>query len=205
MVLSSLLLLGSLTFTTGISSGDFNFSSSNYSSKQYLDTSSINLLTNRDINTLVFKINTESNLSSYKLRLLGLPNQTSKWYTFTYSSDNTFIYNYTGNDVTTLTSSLQLELPNNTSNVNVTFSSIDLYMLNSTSANLGTSILDSIKSGLNLMEDIASEFLTGFTNLFWKENDLTIFGQFSLIFLGISITFSIIKLCLNLIRGKTGA
>ena len=70
---------------------------------------------------------------------------------------------------------------------------------------MGTAIIEAIKSGLGLMSTIASEFLTGFTTLFWTGSALTVFGQFGLIFLGISITFSVVKLCLNLIRGKTGA
>lgn len=75
---------------------------------------------------------------------------------------------------------------------------------------MGTAILDAIKSGLGLMADLAEEFLTGFTTLFWDATAnsgagaLTAFGTFSLIFLGISITFAVIALVLNVLRSNTG-
>ena len=76
---------------------------------------------------------------------------------------------------------------------------------------MGSAILDAIKSGLGLIGDVTKEFLNGFTNLFWVApttdggtGSLTVLGQFSLIFLGISMTFAIVKLCLNLIRNNTG-
>ena len=52
-----------------------------------------------------------------------------------------------------------------------------------------------------------TNFKNGFSALIWnsEDNSLTTFGNFALIFLGVSITFAIVKLCLNLIRSKTGA
>lgn len=76
---------------------------------------------------------------------------------------------------------------------------------------MGQAIIEAITSGLGLMEDIANEFLTGFSTLFWdptlneSAGGLTTFGTFALIFLGISITFMVVKLAMNIIRGKTGA
>ena len=72
---------------------------------------------------------------------------------------------------------------------------------------MGNAIIEAIKSGLGLMTNIVSEFSSGFSALIWnsEENTLTTFGNFALIFLGVSITFAIVKLCLNLIRSKTGA
>ncbi len=72
---------------------------------------------------------------------------------------------------------------------------------------MANAIIEAIKSGLGLMSNIANEFLSGFSTLIWdaSSSSLTTFGNFVLIFLGVSITFSIVKLCLNLIRSKTGA
>ena len=72
---------------------------------------------------------------------------------------------------------------------------------------MANAIIQAITSGLGLMQTIASEFLTGFTTLFWDstESALTTFGNFALIFLGISITFAVVKLCLNIVRSRTGA
>lgn len=71
----------------------------------------------------------------------------------------------------------------------------------------GSSVINSITSGLGLMGDITTNFKNGFSALIWnsEKNTLTTFGNFALIFLGVSITFAIVKLCLNLIRNKTGA
>lgn len=71
----------------------------------------------------------------------------------------------------------------------------------------GDSVISSITSGLGLMGDITTNFKNGFSALIWnsEKNSLTTFGNFALIFLGVSITFAIVKLCLNLIRSKTGA
>lgn len=76
---------------------------------------------------------------------------------------------------------------------------------------MGAAIINAIKSGLGLIEDLASEFLSGFSTLFWDATAnqgagaLTTVGTFMLVFLGIAITMSIIKLCLNLLRANTGA
>lgn len=75
---------------------------------------------------------------------------------------------------------------------------------------MGSAILEAIKSGLGLMQDIANELLSGFSTLFWDSTansnagGLTTLGTFSLVFLGISITFAVVKLALNLIRNNTG-
>lgn len=76
---------------------------------------------------------------------------------------------------------------------------------------MASQIIEAISSGLGLIGDITKELLTGFTNLFWVAptteggtGSLTVLGNFALIFLGISITFAVVKLCLNLIRNNTG-
>ena len=71
---------------------------------------------------------------------------------------------------------------------------------------MGSAIIDAIKSGLGLIGDLANEFLEGFTTLFWDStgNALTTFGTFSLVMLGVAITFSVIALCLNVLRSNTG-
>ena len=75
---------------------------------------------------------------------------------------------------------------------------------------MGAAIIDAIKSGLGLITDITKELLTAFTTLFWTPGEgatggsLTVLGNFALIFLGISITFAVVKLALNLIRNNTG-
>lgn len=207
MVLSNLLLLGSLSFTSGTTSATFvqDTKVMQTTEPQYLSTSSENLLLTRDLSKLVFKVNTEKDLRNFHFRILGLPNDSKNWFAFNFDSDNIFTYNLANTSSGSYFTSVQFAQSTEDAFENFNVSSIDVYMQNSTSENLGTSILDSIKSGLNLMEDLATEFLNGFSALFWKDNQLTTFGQFSLIFLGISITFAIVKLCLNLIRGKTGA
>lgn len=72
---------------------------------------------------------------------------------------------------------------------------------------MGSAIITAITSGLGLIGELASEFLTGFSTLFWDSTNsaLTDFGTFALVFLGVAITMSVVKLCLNLIRGNTGA
>lgn len=69
----------------------------------------------------------------------------------------------------------------------------------------GEDIIGGITSGLGLISYIATAFLNGFTGLFWQNNTLTNFAMYSLIMLGIAITFSIIKLVLNILRSNTGA
>lgn len=76
---------------------------------------------------------------------------------------------------------------------------------------MGAAIIDAIKSGLGLIGDLASEFLEGFTTLFWdatansNAGALTTFGTYALVMLGIAVTFAVISLVLNIFRGSTGA
>lgn len=76
---------------------------------------------------------------------------------------------------------------------------------------MGSAIIDAIKSGLGLIGDLASEFLTGFSTLFWdpaansNQGALTVFGTYALVMLGVAITFAVISLVMNLVRGGTGA
>lgn len=68
-------------------------------------------------------------------------------------------------------------------------------------------IIPAISGGLTLIGDLANEFLTGFSTLFWDSvgNKLTNFGIYSLTMLGVAITFAVIKLCLSVLRRDTGA
>ena len=76
---------------------------------------------------------------------------------------------------------------------------------------MGAAIIDAIKSGLGLIADLASEFLDGFTNLFWDptantgSGALTPFATFALVMLGVAVSFAIVKLVLNIVRSNTGA
>ena len=76
---------------------------------------------------------------------------------------------------------------------------------------MGAEIIAAIKSGLGLIGDLASEFLTGFETLVWVPAEgqvaghLTTVGIFAFVMLGVSVSFAVIKLCLNLLRGNTGA
>lgn len=75
---------------------------------------------------------------------------------------------------------------------------------------MGTAIVEAIQSAFSLLATLAQNFLTAFTTLFWDTTAnsgagaLTIFGQWSLIMLGVAIIFSVLMLCLNLIRSNTG-
>ena len=75
---------------------------------------------------------------------------------------------------------------------------------------MGTEIINAIKSSLGLIQDLASEFLNGFETLVWVPADgnvaghLTSVGIFAFVMLGVAVSFSVIKLCLNLLRGNTG-
>lgn len=75
---------------------------------------------------------------------------------------------------------------------------------------MGTEIINAIKSGLGLIQDIAGEFLTGFETLVWDATAnqgagaLTSVGVFAFVMLGVSVSFAVIKLVLNLLRGNTG-
>lgn len=77
---------------------------------------------------------------------------------------------------------------------------------------MGEAIINAIKSGLGLIGDLANEFLTGFSTLFWVEpgtgetvGHLTSFGTFALVMLGVAVSFAVVKLVLNIVRGNTGA
>ena len=76
---------------------------------------------------------------------------------------------------------------------------------------MGAAIIQAITSGLGLISDLASEFLSGFTALFWDATAsngagaLTVFGTFALVMLGIGVSFAVVKLVLNIVRSNTGA
>lgn len=76
---------------------------------------------------------------------------------------------------------------------------------------MGTEIINAIKSGLGLIQDLATEFLNGFETLVWVPAEgqvaghLTSVGIFMFVMLGVSVSFAIVKLVLNLLRGNTGA
>lgn len=76
---------------------------------------------------------------------------------------------------------------------------------------MGASIIEAITSGLGLIGNLASEFLDGFSTLVWTPassgtgGTLTVFGTFAFVMLGVSVSFAVIKLVLNLVRGNTGA
>ena len=75
---------------------------------------------------------------------------------------------------------------------------------------MGAAIINAIKSGLGLIEDLATEFLNGFSKLFWDPTantgagGLTDFGTFALVMLGVAVSFAVVRLVLNIIRGNTG-
>lgn len=75
---------------------------------------------------------------------------------------------------------------------------------------MGTEIINAIKSGLGLISDLASEFLSGFETLVWVPAEgqtaghLTSVGIFAFVMLGVAVSFAVIKLILNLLRGNTG-
>lgn len=76
---------------------------------------------------------------------------------------------------------------------------------------MGAQIIEAISSGLGLIQDLAEEFLSGFTTLVWvpptgseTAGHLTAVGTFAFVMLGVSVSFAVIKLVLNLLRGNTG-
>lgn len=75
---------------------------------------------------------------------------------------------------------------------------------------MGTEIINAITSGLGIIDDLAQEFLAGFETLVWvpasgaDAGHLTSVGVFAFVMLGVSVSFAVIKLCLNLLRGNTG-
>ena len=76
-----------------------------------------------------------------------------------------------------------------------------------TPTQVGSGIIAAITSGLGLISSLATEFLSGFTTLFWNTtaNTLTTFGMFALVMLGIAISFAVVKLVLAILRSNTGA
>ena len=74
---------------------------------------------------------------------------------------------------------------------------------------MGEAIINAISSGLGLIAELADEFLTGFSTLIWDATattpGLTPVGTFCFVMLGVSISFAVVKLVLNLVRGNTGA
>lgn len=75
---------------------------------------------------------------------------------------------------------------------------------------MGAQIIQAITSGLGIIEELASEFLNGFQTLVWDPTanqgagTLTSVGVFAFVMLGVSVSFAVIKLVLNLLRGNTG-
>lgn len=65
-------------------------------------------------------------------------------------------------------------------------------------------IIDGITEPLSLTRDLASNFLDGFTKLFYDNNQLTNLAWFSLVLLGIAILFGMVNLSMNLIGKNTG-
>lgn len=75
---------------------------------------------------------------------------------------------------------------------------------------MGAATIEAIRSGFSLIGDLAQNFLTAFTTLFWDATAnsgagaLTTFGTWSLIMLSIAIVFSVIMLAFNVLRSNTG-
>lgn len=65
-------------------------------------------------------------------------------------------------------------------------------------------IIDGITEPLSLTKDLASNFLDGFTKLFYDNNQLTNLAWFSLVFLDIAIVFGMVNLSMSLIGKNTG-
>lgn len=65
-------------------------------------------------------------------------------------------------------------------------------------------IVETIASPLSLTKDLATNFLDGFTKLFYDNNQLTNLAWFSLVFLGIAIVFGMVNLSMSLIGKNTG-
>jgi len=76
---------------------------------------------------------------------------------------------------------------------------------------VGAEVINAVKSGLGLITDLANEFLSGFETLVWVPAEgqvaghLTSLGIFMFVMLGISVSFAVVKLILNILRGNTGA
>lgn len=65
-------------------------------------------------------------------------------------------------------------------------------------------IVDGITQPLSITKDLASNFLDGFTKLFYDNNQLTNLAWFSLVFFGIAIVFGMVNLSMSLIGKNTG-
>jgi len=75
---------------------------------------------------------------------------------------------------------------------------------------MGAQIISAIESGLGVIQSLATEFLHGFETLVYDPTAntgagaLTAVGTFAFVMLGVSVSFAVIKLVLNLLRGNTG-
>lgn len=75
---------------------------------------------------------------------------------------------------------------------------------------MGSAVIEAIQSGLGLIQKLAEEFLAGFEKLVWVQasgetaGHLTSIGTFAFVMLGVSVSFSVIKLVMNMLRGNTG-
>jgi hypothetical protein len=74
---------------------------------------------------------------------------------------------------------------------------------------MGSAIIQAITSGLSLVGTLATNFLTGFKNLFvvtaeGGSTSLTEFGEYAFVMLGISIVFGMVGLACKLVTKNTG-
>lgn len=76
---------------------------------------------------------------------------------------------------------------------------------------MGAAVIEAIQSGLGLIKTLAEEFLNGFETLVWVAptgsdtvGHLTAIGTFGFVMLGVAVSFSVIKLVMNMLRGNTG-
>lgn len=75
---------------------------------------------------------------------------------------------------------------------------------------MASAIISAIESGFDLLSSLAENFLSAFTTLFWDATansgagQLTVFANFSLIMLSVSIVFAVLALAFNMIRSNTG-
>lgn len=209
-IINTLGLLVGLPFNTQSTIQSYNFDIND----NFYDYVSNNVLSEQDFSSnfrIIIQYNTDSVITEDLI--LNLSNKVLNFDTFYFTyenkTDNYAFYKFKegsldGNSSNYITTSAGLSTPYPVYSINHAYIS---YKTSSLSPINGDSIIDSITSGLGLMGDITTNFKNGFSALIWnsEENSLTIFGNFALIFLGVSITFAIVKLCLNLIRSKTGA
>ena len=75
---------------------------------------------------------------------------------------------------------------------------------------MGAAVIAAIQSGLGLIQKLAEEFLKGFETLVWVPGVgdapglLTAVGTVAFVMWGVSVSFAVIKLVMNLLRGNTG-